>query len=296
MRAMILAAGLGARLRPYSLQRPKPLFPVLGRPLLLRIVEQLRNAGFTSIVVNAYHLAEQIVALLADQPDIILQQEPMELGTGGGLRMALPHFGEEPVLITNGDIYHDIDYAAVYSQHVRGGSPVTMVMHDYPRFNKVAVEEGLVRDFSRDGDALGRNGSGAGILAFTGVHVVRPAVLRDIPPGVFYSIIDRYQDHLARGGQIASCQVSGHLWFDIGSVADYLDLHRSLLSASHPSFCLAEGVTIGQDVTLDEWGYVGADASLGDGAHLSRVVVWDGAAIPKGARLQDCLVTDAPDQ
>jgi len=290
---MILAAGLGTRLRPYSLLRPKPLFPILGKPLLLRIIDQLRNAGFSSIIVNAYHLAEQIVALLADQSDITLQHEPIELGTGGGLRMALPHFGDEPVLITNGDIYHDIDYGAIYAQHARGGHLVTMVMHDCPRFNKVVVAADQVRAFSRSGlkPSQGKGDAVAEILAFTGIHVLRPSVLRDIPPGIFYSIIDRYQGLLDKGGRIGSVKVSGHIWADIGTIEDYLDLHRTLLTAAQPSFCLAGNVNIGQDVVLEEWGYVGAGASLGDGARLSRVVVWDGVEIPKGVVLQDCLAT-----
>jgi len=291
---MILAAGLGTRLHPHSLLRPKPLFPILGKPLLLRIIDQLRSAGFSSIIVNAYHLAEQIVALLADQPDIILQHEPIELGTGGGLRMALPRFGDEPVLITNGDIYHDIDYGAVYARHALGGCPITMVMHDCPRFNKVTVDAGQVRAFSRSDHKPGQSDSAAEILAFTGIHVLHPSVLRGVPPGVFYSIIDRYQDHLVRGGLIASVKADGHFWADIGTIEDYLDLHRSLLTVGQPRFCLADGVSIGQNVILDEWGYVGTGASLADGVHLSRVVVWDGVAIPKGTSLQDCLVTHAP--
>lgn len=287
---MILAAGLGTRLRPYTTLRPKPLFPVLGEPLLLRIIKQLRDAGFSSIIVNAYHLAEQIIAHLDGQPDVILQHEPIELGTGGGLRMALPHFADEAVLVTNGDIYHDIDYGAIYAKHIRGGCPISMVMHDCPRFNKVIVEDNRVRAFSEKAECLS-GGVGVETLAFTGIHVVHPSVLRDIPPAVFSSIIDCYQRHLAVGGQIASIKMQGHFWTDIGTIADYLDLHRILLSAEPPCFRLAAKVCLGQDVRLDGWGYIGAGASLGTGTHLSRVVVWDGAQIEQGTVSADCLLT-----
>lgn len=291
MRAMILAAGLGTRLRPYSLLRPKPLFPVLGEPLLLRIVKQLRGAGFSPIVVNAHYLAEQVVALLVDQPDIILQHEPMELGTGGGLRMALPHFADEPVLVTNGDIYHDIDYGAIYTQHVEGDCPISMVMHDCPKFNKVMVASDRVYAFSCGETVSGPSGVPSESLAFTGIHVVRPAVLRAIPPAVFSSIIDRYQGHLNEGGQIVSIKVEGHFWTDIGTIEDYLDLHQTLLTAKQPCFRLAEDVSLGQNVRMEEWGYVGVGASLGAGAHLSRVVVWGGAVVEQGAVFADCLLT-----
>jgi len=293
MKAMVLAAGLGTRLRPYSLLRPKPLFPVVGEPLLLRIIRQLRDAGFSTIVVNAYHLAEQIVDSLADQPGIILQQEAIELGTGGGLRLALPHFDEEPFLVTNGDIWHDLDYGAIFTAHCQGGMPITMVMHDCPRFNTVTVVGDEVRAFARDDQAASAFSSEAKLMAFTGIHVVDPTVIRPIPPGGFASIIDRYAHHIRTGGRIRSLPVSGHQWTDIGTVADYLALHGTLLSTPQPTFRLGPGVSVGREVTLEEWGYVGAGARLGDGVKLSRVVVWDGAVVPAGAVWRDCLVTDA---
>lgn len=293
MRAMVLAAGLGTRLRPYSLLRPKPLFPILGEPLLLRIIRQLREAGFSSIVVNAYHLGEQIVALVADQPGVIVQREAIELGTGGGLRLALPHFGEEPVLVTNGDIFHDLDYGAIFAEHCRGGAPLTMAMHDCPRFNKVVVRDGQVRAFA-GGDLPSSSSpdTRARLMAFTGIHVVDPTVLRPIPSGRFASIIDRYADHLRTGGRIDALTVSGHRWTDIGTVDDYLNVHRELLVGSQPAFRLAPGVMVGREVRLEGWGYVGAGAQLGDGVELSRVVVWDGAVLPAGAVRRDCLVPD----
>jgi len=291
VKAMILAAGLGTRLRPYTLLRPKPLFPVLGEPLLLRIVGQLRRAGFTSIIINAYHLAEQLAAFFKGQADIHLQQEPVELGTGGGLRMALPFFTDEPVLITNGDIYHDIDYGEVYARHRQGGQPLTMVMHDYPRFNKVWVEQGQVKGFAgQDPGETGTGGAAATQLAFTGIHCLDPHLLHVIPPACFYSIIDRYQGHLDAGGRICAMTVKDHCWRDIGTLGDYLDLHRSLLCGSQP-FRVAEDVTMGQGVSLEEWGYVGAGVTIGDNVSLRRVVVWDGAHIPSGATLTDTLIT-----
>ncbi len=289
---MILAAGLGTRLLPYTRLRPKPLFPVLGEPLLKRIIGQLRAAGLGPIVVNAHHLAGQIAACLADEPDLILQREDTELGTGGGLRLALPHFQGRPVLVTNGDIFHDIDYRQVLAGHQASGCPLTMVMHDLPRFNSVPVAGGRVLGLPAGGRPA-EVPPGARRLAFTGIHVVEPALLADIPSGSFHSILDRYQGHLDEGGQIHALTVRDHFWRDIGTPRDYLELHRHLLLAdgAAPSFRLAPGVRLGREVTLDDWGYVGAGAVIGDRARLARVVVWEGAEIPAGQALADCLVT-----
>ena len=109
MQAMILAAGFGTRLLPYTELRPKPLFPLLNKPLLLLTIERLQRAGFDHIVVNCHHLRDQIVDLLQDLRGVVVQQEDIILGTGGGLRLALNVFRNEPVLVTNGDIYHSVD-------------------------------------------------------------------------------------------------------------------------------------------------------------------------------------------
>ena len=84
MKAMILAAGLGTRLLPYTRKRPKPLFPVLNRPLLSLSIGRLRQAGAGEIIVNAHHLKQQIKNTLLSEENIILQEEDKILGTGGG--------------------------------------------------------------------------------------------------------------------------------------------------------------------------------------------------------------------
>ena len=108
MQAMILAAGLGTRLRPYSNIRPKPLFPVLNQPLLRILINMLEEAGCTKIIVNGHHLRDQLKSAVAESNTILYQDEPRILGTGGSLREALPQLEDEPLLVVNGDIFHDI--------------------------------------------------------------------------------------------------------------------------------------------------------------------------------------------
>lgn len=295
---MVLAAGLGTRLRPFSLLRPKPLFPILDRPLLKLIIEQLRRAGIGPIVVNAHHLREQISAFLNNEPDIFLQEEEKILGTGGGLRLASQHFGETPILVTNGDIFHTIDPAWVYEQHRLSGAPVSLVLHDYPRFNNVVV--------SKDNRILGFNGAAEGrqdtkLLAFTGIHVIDPAVLKDIPPNSFYDILDCYRAIIQDGGTVRALVVKGHYWTDMGTPADYLDLHSRLLCgevAGNPfpfapqqsPFYYGDKVDMGKDVCFEDWVCLGSGCKIGDGAKLSRVVVWDGGQVAAGAQYSDTIV------
>ena len=294
--AMVLAAGLGTRLRPYSLQRPKPLFPVLDTPLLTHTLTQLRRSGAEGIVVNAHHLREQIKAMLHGQEDVHVQMEEMELGTGGGLRLAQSHFGATPFLAVNGDIVHDLDLAAAYGSHCLSGAEVTMVLHDCPRFNNVRVnDEGRIQGFS------GPAGEGERLLTFTGVQVINPAVLSLIPVGVFYNIIDCYEALLKNGGTIQALVVSDHFWTDMGTPADYLELHEDILlrgrlpgfSSSHGAspFYLAKDAVLGAGVTLQDWVAIGHGAIIGEGASLSRVVVWDGARVAPGSIVTDSIIS-----
>ena len=117
MKAMILAAGLGTRLLPFTSQLPKPLFPILNKTLLHLTISRIRNSGFSEIIVNSHHLRQQIKEALQNEANCILQEEEKILGTGGGLRMALSHFNDEPVLVANGDIYHTVNYQEVYKNH-----------------------------------------------------------------------------------------------------------------------------------------------------------------------------------
>jgi mannose-1-phosphate guanylyltransferase len=299
MKAMILAAGLSTRLRPYSLLRPKPLFPILNRPLLQLTITRLKKAGFHPIIVNCHHLGEQISRLLHGMDGIIIQPEEEILGTGGGLRRALPHFGDEPVLVTNGDIYHTVDYKEVYRNHCTHSDEVTMVMHDFPRFNTVAIDE----DSRVVGFDAGLEQETVRYAAFTGIHVIEPQVLQLLPEAGSSSIIDGYRNHLLQGKTIRAHWLSGGFWSDIGTPADYLRLHGDLLSGRAPvheelkfttdtgPFCMAPDSTMGQNVQMEDWVCIGNNVRVGDNCLLRRVVVWDDEEIPPNSRLEDMIVT-----
>ncbi len=289
MQAMILAAGFGTRLLPYTKLRPKPLFPLLNEPLLLLTVNRLQNAGFDHIIVNCHYLKEQIVEALDGLHGVIVQEEESILGTGGGLRMALATMRDEPLLITNGDIYHTIDYQGLYRNHEAGDTPVTMAMHDYPRFNKVGVADDRVTGFG----VAGSEDS----LAFTGLHVLDPVVLEDIPQTGSSCIIDRYRKLLSSGGTIQAKDVSGCSWTDMGTVEDYLVLHGQLLTGEIPLWSefrtSFEGTFLCQEQTakqvFEEWSCVG-NVLLPEEVHLTRCVVWDSARLANGETYSDLLL------
>lgn len=284
---MILAAGFGTRLRPYSLHRPKPLFPILDTPLLIHTIKALQRLGIAEIIVNCHYLCGQIQDALAVYPAIKISIETIELGTGGGLRQALPLFGAEPLLVVNGDIFHDIDLSALCQRHLASGADATLVLHDYSRFNKILLDpEGLICGFEPTTPV-------PRMWAFTGIQVLNPTLLEVIPPQVFFNLIDCYQQAIDAGKTIASFIVHDHFWTDMGTVVDYLNLHEQLLTAKRfaavTPFYVGENVSC-PEVEFSDWVSIGSGATIGPGAHLSRVVVWDGATVAAGATLQDTIV------
>ncbi|MEN8198996.1 MAG: sugar phosphate nucleotidyltransferase [Thermodesulfobacteriota bacterium] len=292
MQAMILAAGFGTRLLPYTRLRPKPLFPLLNEPLLLLTIRRLQAAGFDRIIVNCHYLREQIVAALDDLSGVIIQEEETVLGTGGGLRMAMGSLRNEPLLVTNGDIYHTVSFSELYHSHDPEHFGVTMGMHDYPRFNKVTVQENRVTSFDNEG--AGR------LMAFTGLHVLNPELLQTIPEKKEYSIIDRYRELLQEGESIQALHVDGCSWTDMGCVEDYLALHGRLLHREIPlweefsspprsPFHVSKNARGTKQACLEDWACIGC-ARLEQGSKLKRCVVWDHSLVERGGEHVDQLI------
>ncbi|MCI5178706.1 MAG: nucleotidyltransferase family protein [Candidatus Electrothrix sp. AW3_4] len=287
MQAMLLAAGFGTRLRPYTLVRPKPLFPVCNIPLLHILLDKLVDAGCDRIVVNCHYLADQIKEAVERRPEVILQYEKEVLGTGGGLRKALEHFQDQPdtpVLVMNGDIFHDIDLAHLIAKHVTAKNAVTMALHHYPRFHSVQVQQDRVQGFT-----TGTGKEEENLLAFTGIHVVNQEILRQIPTACFFHIIDLYQE-IAKAGKIGYTRVDGSFWQDMGTPDDYLDLHRHLLASQTPSWQIHESAVVGKNVVLKDWGVIGPRAVIGEGAKLAQCVVWEGAEVAGGEEFADKII------
>lgn len=293
MQAMVLAAGFGTRLLPHTEVKPKPLFPILNKPLLLLTIERLQRAGFDNIVVNCHYLREQIIAAIENIPGVIVQEELEILGTGGGLKMACRYFRDEPVLVTNGDIYHTVNYENLYTLHGQHDATVTLALHDYPRFNCIEVQQDAIQGFRAQG--------GDGLLAFTGLHVLDPVILEQISSIGSSCIIDRYKQMLEEKEVLKIARVDDCYWTDMGTVEDYLSLHGGLIRGDIPlweelasnnkgSLCVDGGAKINGDVRIVDWACIG-NAEIDDGVSLERSIVWDHVKIPKGAKVVDSLVT-----
>lgn len=236
---MILAAGLGTRLRPYTEHTPKALFPLAGRPLIDRAIERLAAAGCEAVIVNTHHLAGRLEAHLrsGDYPiPVSCRREERILGTGGGIRNAADFFDHRPFVVINADVDTDIDPGRLYKVHLSHPHPVTLALTDCPEFNTVCVaDDGRVTGFGPPSATGGKKtplpaGCNGRMRTFTGIQVIDPEVLSRIPEGRFSSIIDAYQGLIASGRTVMGHPASGR-WTDIGAPERYL---RAALDRAAP--------------------------------------------------------------
>jgi aminoglycoside/choline kinase family phosphotransferase/choline kinase len=233
MKAMILAAGMGTRLLPFTLSLPKPLFPISGRPVLEHIIDHIYRAGFESIIINTHHLYQQIenfIRLLKHPIPIEIRYEPKIRGTGGGIKNISDWMDEDPLLIVNGDIVFNIDLKSVYDSHRSREGMATLVLCDDPDFNSVGVNKtGMI---SAIGDQPDPDNLNLTWLTFTGIHVIEPGVLQFIPDDDFSSIIPVYRHLIGCGKSIhAYVLTNSEYWKDIGTPQSYQQAALDQLSA-----------------------------------------------------------------
>lgn len=226
MKAMILAAGLGTRLLPYTRTRPKPLFTIGNRPILDILVERLRKAGFSAVIINSHHLSRLIADFVDKQQyeiPVYVRHEPRIMGTGGAVKNIEDLWDRDPLLVVNGDIFTDIDFKGVYDFHLARNQWVTMVLHDCPPYNNVRVDDQDDQDDQGRVVGFGEETPppGGSMLAFTGVQVLSPEILDFIPKDTAVGIVDVYRNLIDRGHAIGTQVVSGHYWHDIGTPAGY---------------------------------------------------------------------------
>ncbi|MDR5873491.1 nucleotidyltransferase family protein [Halomonas sp. CUBES01] len=206
MKAMILAAGLGKRMRPLTDHCPKPLLPVAGKPLIVHHLERLKRAGIDQVVINVSYRAEQIIQALGDGRaygvSIQWSREATPLETGGGIHQALPLLGEAPFLLLNGDIWCD----ALPGEHALATEDLAhLILVDNP-------------DHHRDGDFALRDGRvyqhPAPRLTYSGISLIRPALLANQAAGAF-ALAPLLREAIDAG------RVSGehtlHHWVDVGT-------------------------------------------------------------------------------
>ena len=222
-KAVVLAAGLGTRLRPLTCKTPKPLMPVWGEPMLARIVGLLRSWGVEEIVVNCHYLHEQVEAWCAAN-GCRASYEPEILGTGGVLNPLRGWIGSDDFYLVNGDIV--VENVPDITSHVSRllSSPdqvgLCLVTEQGPRTIEVEPESGFVTNWKSD-DA-GYDGT----FTYCGLALLKAEILRYVSPTGFSSIVQAYEKAMMDGKFVKAICPKDLLWTDAGTIASYIDLNR----------------------------------------------------------------------
>ncbi len=297
---MVLGAGFGTRLRPLTLQLPKPAVPVANRPLASFALDWLAWNRISSVWMNTHHLAAELVREVEPRvpsgQTVTFVHEPEILGTGGGVKNAWRPEPGELFVVVNGDVISAPDLEQAIATHIRLGAMATMVLRQTPdpdRYGAVEVDsEGRVRRLL----GIPKN-TPAGLRKqmFSGVHVLDPRAWDDLP-GDGCIVRHSYLRWLERG-EVIGAVVDQNPWIEVGTLQAYLDANLALASgaASWPGIepddagiLVDNNARIGKDVRLDQV-VVGPGAEVADGAELRRVVVWAGARVERDE--QDAVVT-----
>ncbi len=295
---LVLAAGLGTRLKPLTDHMPKPLLPVCGRPLIDKILSDIRRAGVDRIAVNTHHLAVKMHAHLADSPlKKILQinHEPVILGTGGPLvncRTLFEDYGH--LLLHNGDILTDINLQELVRTHMDSGATATMALIDGPE-NRVHFRAGEVVDI------LGEIGTPPSAdsrsLTYAGISIYSGGILKYLPREAKYFSLVKFLLEIIRGapGSVRGYLPEGVYWNDIGTLGQYFKAHNDIIvgrklkipgARIRGNISCGAGSRISKRAVIQGFASVGSGCRIG-GAHLKNCIISDGTAIPDGARYGD---------
>ena len=306
MRAMLLCAGLSTRLGALGAERPKPMLPVCGIPILAYGIANLVAHGIRDIVVNTHHLGDLIQREIGDghQYGAHVQyiHEPVILGTGGGLKHALhlldPEDRDEPFVSCNGKLIFDVDFTALALAHRRAGDILGMMVvqrvPDAKSWGAVNVQYDArgarIIDILGDGEHM-----------FCGVHVTRPSIMARLPDGEADSIRQGYLPWLRAGERCAAYEHTNGYFCEHSTPERYLESNRALLGGAalrhppgrlagidptariDPTATIVEPVKIGAGARVGARITIGPYTVLGDGAtatvSLANTIVWGGATV-----------------
>jgi NDP-sugar pyrophosphorylase family protein len=309
MKAIILIGGQGTRLRPFTLESPKPLLPVLNRPFLEYQFQVLRAHGIKDVVLCVSYRAGAFRRAFGDGRRLGLKLryslETIPLGTGGAVKNAEALVGGGPVLILNGDVLNAFDLGQFLKFHRARRAELSIALtrvKDPTQYGLVLTDEkGYVRRFLEkpSWDEVESNTINAG------AYVFEPSVFDHIPAAKTYSL-ERglFPERLAAGGKLGGWVTPGY-WIDIGTVEKYLQVHLDILEGRAPfkstgaralkgtdgaKVAAGTGVKVAPFARFSGSVSLGRGVSVGRGAQLSDCVVLDGASIGDGARLERCVV------
>ncbi len=321
MKAVVMAGGEGSRLRPLTLQRPKPMVPVVNKPVMEHVLDLLKRHGITEVVVTVQYLASVIQHHFGDGTSfgmkITYSVEETPLGTAGSVKNAEEHL-QEPFLVISADAMTDFDLTAIISYHQQKKAKATLTLYRVPNPLEYGViildEEGHIRQFLEKPSW----GEVFSDTVNTGIYVLDPSVFDYIEPG---RPVDFSQDvfpAMLRNGDALYGYVAGGYWCDVGNIAEYMRANGDVLNGKVEvppigrhiggGIWVEDGVEIAPDATLYGPIFLGEGAKIKGGvivhgpsvireysvidshAHVDRSIIWRNSYVGERAEIRGAIV------
>lgn len=325
MIAMVMCAGEGTRLRPLTLERPKPLMPLANKPVLQYTLENLRKHGITEVVVNVSYLGDQIRNHFKDGAALGMKihysPEEKPWGTAGGVKRAESYFlkhDDPDFLITSGDGLTDIDFARVVREHKKKKALGTMVLKRVDQRFEYGVtltdSKGRIKKFVEKplfGDFFSNQVN-------TGIYIFHRDIFKHIPAKTFYDFGKQVWPELLKKKKLIYGVETDCFWTDIGNIPEYRRAQRMLMegtsglhldgievaprvrvgkncsidpSARLEGPCLiGDDCTIGKNATIGNYAELGSGSSVGANALVTQSILWEKVQVATGAKLENCIV------
>ena len=299
MKAMVLAAGLGTRLKPLTFELPKPMVPVLDRPVMAHIVRALHAQGFDELIANLHYFPDTIRDYFGDRLEY--RFEETLLGTAGGVRGVRDFFGDDLVVVISGDALTDLDVNGLVARHREAGGIATLTVKKVPDTREYGVvihdEDGRIQGFQEKPDPA----EALSDLGNCGIYCFSPEIFDFFPEAdpvdwagdVFPALLENdvpFHVH----------EIDAY-WNDVGSLAELrqgtFDALEGRLRLDVPGETLEEGLRVGTDSSLEGVALVEPPVWIGEGCEIGKnvrlmgpVVVGDGCRIGDGAALRDTIL------
>jgi mannose-1-phosphate guanylyltransferase len=313
---MLLAAGLGTRLRPLTYEVPKPLVPVLGTPVMEHIVRLLARHGFDDVICNLHYFPDQIERRFGDGSEwgvrLSYSHEEELLGTAGGVRNVRDHFGDQTFLIISGDALTDIDLTALWEAHRAKGGIATLSLKRVDDPSQIGVvivgEDGRIQGFQEKPDPA----EALSNLGNCGIYVMEPEIFAYFPDRPFVDwALDVFPALLAQDVAFYGHEITEY-WNDIGNIKEFrqgnfdalggevrveFDADRvnpAGLEVDEQPVYVGESCEIGPEARLTGPLVLGDRCRVGEGASIRESVLWPGTEVAPQAVLIDAVAGTSP--
>lgn len=292
LKIFIPAAGMGERLRPITNHIPKPLLPILGRPLIEIILERVSEISSGKIGINLHYRSEDLRQWILDSSyanRITFFHENPLLGTGGALKNAEDFLSDGHFLVYNSDILSDVDCVRLIETHLSAGNIATLAVHDYQKFNNLLIDEnGFFKEITKrpsptpltqkEGTRgmIENTSSHKNILAFTGIAVYSPEILKFLPNKISHATI-AWIAASKSGHKIQTLDFTGCYWKDIGTPASYASAIIDMLRANGETVYIHPSVKECSAVDIDGYIVIERESTLTKGSSLRNCIMLQGS-------------------